>query len=796
MQRVALSILMLASLAISTMSLAQNSLKLNGLVTDSNGNPIGGAHIFILETKQGATTNSKGQFSIGIKQQGTYQVNISYLGYKCIHGCSIEIKSASGTRHFVLEPENIDLTEVTVIGNKNKGNWKELSAATEHADKNLIAKNMGSSLMKSIESLPGISSMEVGQGFSKPVIRGLGFNRVAVSENGIKMEGQQWGADHGLEIDQFGVESVEVIKGPASLALGSDAVSGAIIVNPIAIPPTNTVETSVTTIAKSANELLGLSAMTKLRATSTFVYARFTLTQFGDYKVPTDSFFFNRYRLPIYNGRLKNTAGTENNIYLTSGTIKEWGKIAFSISNVRSKVGFFAGSHGIPSTNKLLPDGNSRNIGLPFQEVNHLKLSINGNYFSRIGKITFDIGYQNNHREEHSLFHTHYPTQIAPETNPNLELLFKLQTLSASVATTTQIKSIKTNYGISGQFQNNSIGGYTFLLPEFTKYSTGAFIVVAKDLGRKTTINAGARYDLGSIAISEFISPYNGNRRAPNFTGIYHDVSWGAGITVKPNDAFSIKANMGKSFRMPSANELSANGIHHGSFRYEVGNTSITSEYAYQADLGIQFTSNRVELGVSPFVSYFPNFIFLNPTGSYNHPDGTEIAEADAGQVYQYLQSEALRYGSEVNIKLQIAKSIVFRANAEMVYATDFTYPIPFTPPLQAYAEVEYSIPYYWKIFHRTSISLQGNFVAAQQRNSRNELATPSYNLLSLHASTMLITKLTPVNISLQVQNLFNKRYWNHMNFYRSIEIPEVGRNIVVSVSIPISKKFGNEAKE
>ncbi|MBN1989961.1 MAG: TonB-dependent receptor [Bacteroidales bacterium] len=796
MQRVIIGMLMLAALAANSMSLAQSSIQLNGVVTNSNGKPIGGAHIFLLETKQRAITNSKGIFSIDIKQKGTYQVNISYVGYKCIHGCAVTASSTSQTHSFVMEPESYDLSEVTVVGHRAGERRKEVSAPVEYADRALISKNLGSSLMKSLETLPGISSMEIGQGFSKPVIRGLGFNRVAVSENGVKMEGQQWGADHGLEIDQLGVENVEVIKGPASLEHGSDAVSGAIIVKPIAIAPTNTVETSVTAIAKSANELFGLSAMAKARTTSLFAYTRFTQTQFGDYRVPADSFFFNRYRLPIYNGRLKNTAGTEKNFYLTTGIIKEWGKISVSASSVSSKVGFFAGSHGIPSANKLLPDGNTRNIGLPYQEVNHLKLSVNGNFFSQIGKVAVDIGYQNNHRQEHSLFHTHYPTQEPPKTSPNLELLFRLQTLSANIAVTRKISSARVSYGLSGLSQTNGIGGYTFLLPKYEKTGLGAFAVATKSINSKVSLNAGIRYDIGSISIKEYVSPYNGTTRAPKFTGMYHDISWGAGITYAPTSTFSLKGNIGKSFRMPSANELSANGIHHGSFRFEVGSTSITSEYAYQADIGIQFTSTLFEIGASPFVSYFPNFIFLNPTGGYTHPDGSEITEADAGQVYQYTQSKALRYGGEVTAKVQMGKNLHLKANGEMVFATDFTYPLPFTPPIQSHVELEFSIPYYWKKLHRITVSIQSDIVAPQNRNSRNELGTSGYALLDIHTSTIIITRLAPISVSLQIQNLLNKKYWNHMNFYRSIEIPEVGRNIVVSASIPISKKFENEAKE
>lgn len=770
--------------------LGQNTYKISGIVTNTNKEPLFGASVIIHEIPKIATTNKNGYFEIDSLKPGEYHIHICFLGYNCIHYNTIKIENSDVYIEFKMQPENIDIDEITIKGNKNKFIKQQKTTSTEIIDNEFVNKNLSINLIKSIENLPGISSIDIGQGFSKPVIRGLSFNRVAVSEMGIKQEGQQWGIDHGLEIDQFGVEKIEIIKGPASLTHGSDAIGGVINIFPVQPTQKNTIELNLQSVYKSVNDYFGGSTLIKYRKNNWHFYARYTYADFADYRVPADSFFYNRYRFKIENNTLKNTAGKEQNFNFTFGITKQNYKSSLSISNVNSKTGFFPGAHGIPSQEKLFDDGNNRNTDLPFQQVNHFKIISNSRYNLNNGNIEINLGYQKNFRQEWSLFHTHYQNQTPPQSNPNLELQFDLSTVSGDLKYKLFFKKNTLETGFSAQYQINEIAGYMFLLPNFHRTSIGSYIYNKFTPNSKITIDAGIRYDYGIMNIFEFFSIYTNRYKCTNLNTVFKDFTWALGVTYLFNKNLNFKSNIGKSFRMPNASELSSNGVHHGSFRYEVGDNNIKSEYSYQFDAGFYYNTETIDFEISFFYNYFPNFIFLIPTGSYLHPDGYEIIEADAGQVYQYTQSKAYRFGGEALFGYNINKNIRFSTSAEYVYATDGQYPIPFTPPLNIFSALTYSFLKQNKFFSNTVVEINSNFTATQNRVARNELRTNSYKIFNFYFSTQTKFLKTNIIFALQIQNILNTKYFNHLSFYRIIELPEAGRNFQISIKIPFKKEI------
>lgn len=767
----------------------EGSYSLEGFLLNTSNEPMQGAHVYLQETEEQTLTSAEGKFHFSGLKSGNYRLHVSYVGYQCIHPYKLAIVDEDVAVSVIMEPVGQDLSEVIVAADyKNASRNTAQTVVT--ASERFIRENRGSSLMTSLEKLPGVQAMSIGQGLSKPMIRGLSFNRVAVSENNIKMEGQQWGADHGLEIDQFSVEQIEIIKGPSSLRFGSDALGGVVQIKPHALAAPGQIETEAGFIARSINQLLGYSLRARMRKKSFFAYARFTYTRFSDYKVPADSFYYNRYRFAIPDKKLNNTAGLEQNGYLTAGWLGDWGKLSVSVSNVFSKTGFFPGAHGIPSADKLIDDGDARNISLPFQQVNHLKLSTNG--FLALGKnqLLLNLGFQQNHRQEWSRFHSHYPQQTAPQKNPDLELEWFLDTYSGNLAY--QAKSLRQRFdiGVSAVYQENTIGGYTFLLPAYQKFGAGVFFVHEFSLSEKFSLNYGLRYDIGRIDLDFYRSPYTDRVKSPDFSGLYNDVSWGAGLLYKPNSALMLKLNTAKSFRMPGASELGSNGIHHGSFRYELGDTTLTSEYAYQLDFEVEFRKGKWFAAFSPFAGYFPNFIYLNPTGSYLMPDGSEIEEADAGQVYRYVQSEAYRYGAEVQVGYQLSRLFKLDAQVEYVFTTDGVYPIPFTPPMQLVLGVDHDLPAYWKKLHFARFRIEMIAAAKQDQVARNELVTPGYQVFNFSFSTKVLTRYFPLGIDFQWQNMLNAKYYNHLSFYRHLQLPEAGSNFQLLLTIPINSKI------
>ena len=185
--------------------------------------------------------------------------------------------------------KTVNINEVFVWGNEQQRTKRSKTISVETIDEEVYSKLFNGNLMNSIEQIAGIQSLSVGSGFSKPMIRGMAFNRVSVTENGVKQEGQQWGADHGLEIDAFNIERVNIHKGPSSLLYGSDAMGGVIEILPPNIVGKDKFFGSVNMLGRTANGLLGGSIMLGSKYKKWFIKARYSEQHFADFKVPTDT---------------------------------------------------------------------------------------------------------------------------------------------------------------------------------------------------------------------------------------------------------------------------------------------------------------------------------------------------------------------------------------------------------------------------------------------------------------------------------------------------------------------------
>jgi iron complex outermembrane receptor protein len=485
-----------------------------------------------------------------------------------------------------------------------------------------------------------------------------------------------------------------------------------------------------------------------------------------------------------------NSGGEERNIYLTNGLLKPWGKLAVSVSNVYSRFGYFPGAHGMPSNNTLINFPLSRKVALPYQQVNHLKISTNALVKLNSLMLEMDLAFQQNHRQELSTFHTHYPGQQPPATNPDLELDWVLQTISADLRAQRRKPSNMTEFGLSIYRQNHEIGGYMFLLPEYTRTMAGVFIYSQFNLATNLKLSGGLRYDLGHLQIEPYTSPFTNTSKSLELDRLFHDMSWSIGIVYSMNEYAGLKTNLAKSFRVPTASEIGSNGVHHGTFRYELGDSDLRSEMAYQFDAGFSYKQDKVQFSLGPFFSYFPSFIYLNPSGSYLLPDGSPVPEAGAGQVYQYLQSEAYRAGGELTLTYHFNKELQANFAGEYVFATDGTYPIPLTPPMNLLLQLEYHLPDYWKRFHQPMLSLETRYAASQNQHARNEEPTDGWVLFNLNLAAKIITGGAPISINIRLQNLLNTQYWNHLSYYRKIGLPEAGRNVQISVQIPLQTKL------
>lgn len=686
------------------------------------------------------------------------------------------------------------LPDVVVTESYQQRQAKKSALAVDVVDQDFLRKHFTGNFMQAMENIPGVQTMDIGSGFSKPMIRGMGFNRIAVLENGIKQEGQQWGADHGLELDAFNIGTVNVLKGPSSLLYGSDAMGGVIDITSPPVPSVDMLFGDVTLLGKSVNGTLGGSFMLGIKKSFWYAQVRYSEQHFGDYRIPTDTIVYLTQKMPVYGRKLKNTAGIERNIGFFAQYQRQRYKANYSVSNVYQKTGFFPGAHGIPDVSRVEDDGDSRNMELPYSKVNHLKVTTLQQYAWEKLVLSGDFGFQNNHREEWSVFHTHYGSQPVPEKDPEKELAFNLNTLSASV----KVRFIGSSswehaLGWDGQHQRNDISGYSFLLPEYYRSTTGLLWLTTYKPNNVISVSGGMRYDYGYIHISshedayladylrkqgydeEQVEHYKWNSHAVKKK--FGDYSFSLGLVWTPSERHMVKANVGRSFRLPGANELAANGVHHGTFRHEQGDTNLKSEQGWQMDASYNLRYNGFSISVSPFVSWFSNYIFLRPTGEWP-------VLPHAGQIYRYTGAEALFAGTEATIDIHFLRSFNYRISGEYVYTynCDEHIPLSFSPPFSMRNTLT------WQ---RKQVMLYAEWqsIARQNRVERNEDRTPGANLFHLGGSLNIpIRGNQAIEITLTARNIFNTRYYNHLSFYRKVEIPEPGRNFQLLIKIPFKK--------
>lgn len=741
-----------------------------------------------LSNKLYTTSDGKGFFKLEAVPQGTYTLEVILLGYKTQQQ-RFTLKANHSIR-LELVPQVTSLSEVVVAHKSKKRMVEKVGVVTTKVSAEFLLENQDNSLMQSLDKVAGVSSITIGSGQSKPVIRGLGFNRVAVVQNGIKHEAQQWGVDHGLEIDQFGIEEVEIVKGPISLLYGSDAIAGVVDIKPPKVP-TEKLSGNVQLLGQTNNDLLGISAGVASRKGKWFYGGRITYKDYADYKVPANTIRYDNYVFELHQGNLRNTAGREADISARFGFIADRWKSETYVSNVYGKNGFFANAHGAEvRISNIDYDADNRDIDLPYHKLNHFKISNTSHFWTGKHHFKLDLGFQNNLREEYAEPAAH---GFMPKPEETKERRFDKNTFTLNLTDSFSFDKHQLVLGANAEYQQNHIGGWGFLIPAYQRFTAGIFGFNSYQWKPKWRLQAGLRYDFGLVATERyddwFRSEIENNdgttsriyrRRAKDQSIDFHSYSGSVGLHFD-SETWHAKLHLGKSFRIPLANELSSDGVNYHMYRYERGNDALDAESAYQLDAELSYQKNNLEIVLSPFVNYFDNFIYLNPTPFY----------FETLQIYEYTQAEVLRYGGELHIHWQPLEKIELESNIEYVYSKQTTGPkknfgLPFSPPLSLWNTLKYQLGD-WSFLKQNSLQVDWKIAANQERIVPPEENTEGYQVLDFSWITQLriLGTKEPAQLRFKVHNALDTKYFNHTSFYRLIDVPEAGRNYSVSLNIP-----------
>lgn len=791
------AILLIMSLLLATICIAQEQkFQISGLVTDSAHNILSDVTIRISPRGRITFSDNKGKFVFDDVSPGDYQLEVSILGYAPFSK-RIAVKNRSIALAIVVNKTSYSLQEVTVNSDAIAYE-REAILNTKVVDQNFVRRNLGGSLMQTLERLPGIQTIGIGSGQSKPLIRGLGFNRLVVVDNGIKHEGQQWGTDHGLELDQFAAGEVELVKGAASFLYGSDAIAGVVDIEPTPIPLQDTVRGEISLVGKSNNGQYGASVNLGTRVGNWFIDGRGTYQQYGDYRVPTDTVHIYDYPVPLHKHRLRNTAGRENGLHLHGGYVDERFRSVIYMSNVYSKTGFFANAHGLEPrrVDAGLYDRSDRDILLPRQNVNHFKVISRSAYATGMHRLVMELGFQHNFRQEFNNYVNHgYMPPVYPDTlgiPRDLEREFNKYVYAVNLRDHVTLGRHELTFGANGEFQDNAIYGWSFLVPGFKQSSAGAFLYEKYQLTDRLSLHGAIRYDHGHLRTEMYRDWFPSGEgadaerlvRADALDRRFNSLVWSAGLNVN-SGKLNLKANIGKSFRMPIAKELAANGVNYHYFSYERGDSELSPEQSYQADATLSWDAERWSVQVSPFYNYFPNYIYLNPTATFDYHYGA------GNQVFQYAQSRVMRYGGEAEVTYRFSQQLEVSFLGEYLYAEQLSgdkkgYTLPFSPPPSLLINATWS-PRFGGILRNPYLSVDYRLAGKQDRIVPPERETEGYGVMAVRMGTSIDLRKRTVQLNLQALNLLNARYMNHTSFYRLIGLHEASRNIVLSLTVPLT---------
>ena len=683
---------------------------------------------------------------------------------------------------------HLKLNELVVTGVTGDTKLKNATAPISIVRPQELRATASTNIIDAITHLPGMAQLTTGSGISKPIIRGLGYNRVVVMSEGVRQEGQQWGDEHGVEVDGGSVNSVEILKGPASLMYGSDAMAGVVILHSQPAPAEGTMRANASTEYQTNNGLFGYS-LSFAGNQKGFVWdARFSHKMAHAYK--------NKYDGYVPGSQFKELAGR-----LRLGLQKQWGHSWLTWTTYHLTPSIIEGERD-EETGELLcssPSPKSYSESLPFQQVKHYKLVWDNSVNLSSGMLKAIVGYQQNRRKEYE------------EDMDEYEAFFKLHTVTYDLRYLThEWNGWKLSAGVGGMYQQSLNKGEEALIPEYRLFDFGIFATASQRLDR-WTLNAGVRYDHRRVHSDEFID--EGELRFSDLQRHFNGVTGSIGAVWNVSDHLDLRLNVARGFRTPNLSELASNGVHEGSQRYEIGNGGLKAEYSLQADLGLDFTSQYVSAQLALFANRIDNYIFM-------HRLPEEVEEGYL--TYAYTQGDARLLGFEAGIDVHPIHSLHFEntfsyVDARQLHQSDehIKY-LPYTPAPRWTSEVKWELAHHshptmgyhsHHTHHSKGLSADNLYIAAglecylAQHHiysaDDTETPTPSYTLVNLSAGTDLTWnghKFAELYVT--ADNLLNRAYQNHLSRLKYADINRVtgrqgvynmGRNVTFKLVIPIT---------
>ncbi|WP_152973247.1 TonB-dependent receptor [Lacinutrix mariniflava] len=794
--------LLMLLLISSQFAVSQNCTNtLTGTVVDLHDNSmLIDAKVTVSETQQIALTDFEGKFSISNLCNKTYTLEV-YHAFCNSKTYKIDI-SGNLEKVFRLEHHLEELNEIILEGK----HIKEITKTTleNKISKEELERNSAKSLGDVLNNISGVTSLNTGNTIVKPIINGLHSSRVAVMNDGLRMEDQDWGSEHAPNIDINAIDNITVIKGASALQYSGSAIGG-IIVTEMAKTPVKDSLYGKTIATGSTNGRGGsiTSQLTKSYKSGWYGKVQGSTKRFGDFNAPD------------YN--LSNTGVFERSFSLRAGINQFNSGVEAYYSLYKVKTGILRASHiggaedqvrAINSAEPLIIEDFTYDIDAPYQDVEHQIARIKAfKKFNNLGTLNFQYGFQQNKRLEFDVRRGEDKDEASLDLKLSTHTL--LLDLDSKISSTSKLK-----LGLTGQYQTNFADpstGVRRLIPDYDKYNVGAYAILDKKINNQLLFEVGARFDYTYLDAYKFyrtsfwesrnydtifqdivIEGDFGNQVLANPKLNFYNPSATAGVNYTFNDDYKLLFNYSLASRAPNPSELFSEGLHHSASRIELGDLQFNSETASKISLTLQRENNNFSFSINPYVNFIKDFIVIEPI---------EIQQTIRGnfQVWEYRQTNARLLGVDVNSAFKLTNNFKLNNQFSIVKGKDLS----FNEALISMpaASTKNAIIYNNKKLNNLYLKLQSEYVFEQNEYPDNnfevfiaetetteivDVSTPpaAYHLLSFNSSAdFKLSNKTFLTVGLDVSNVFNTSYRNYLNRTRYYA-DELGRNFSVNIKI------------
>ena len=784
-------------LLFSNITISQNCKNtLSGTVTDLHDSSLLlGAVLIVAETGQAVETDFDGNYAIANLCNGSYTIQVSHpncatMAYK------VNI-AGNTTKNLNLEHHLEELNQVLIQGRTHRNETKSILENTVSTKE--IEQHSSESLGDVLNTISGVASLNTGNTIVKPMINGLHSSRVVIINNGVRMEDQEWGAEHAPNIDINTVDHLRLIKGAGALQYGGDAIGGVIIAETSKTPVKDTLygKTLITSATNGRGGTIS-SQLTKSNQKGFYGTVQGSWKRFGDFEAPDYV--------------LSNTGISQGNGAIHLGINRFNYGIEAYYSYFQNEIGILKASHlggaqdlcrAIESDVPLVINDFTYDINAPKQNVNHHLARIKAfNQFGKIGKLHVQYDFQRNNRLEYDI------RRGDDKDKASLDLQLDTHTLLVDLDSNLD-NGMHLKTGIMAGYQNNFADantGVRRLIPDYDKYDLGAYATADFKLNEAWTLEGGFRFDYTFMDVWKFYRKSFWESR--DYDTLYpelvvkeikgqvlthqkihfYNASSSLGTNITFGNHYNLFFNYSMASRAPNASELFSEGLHHSASRIELGDLSFQSEISHKILLTLQGNFEHFSFSINPYSNRISDYILIEPTG-------VDQTLRGSFQVWEYRQTEAQLLGVDIEASLDFSKHFHFNHQFSWLKGHDLTKDTPLIsmPPASTTNEIVFQNPE----FKNLRLALKSEYVFFQNAYPDNnfeiyipqtgtyktvDISTPpdAYHLMHFNASIQLNSKLT---IGCSANNLFDTSYRNYLNRMRYYA-DDLGRNILVNIKI------------